>query len=192
MNYNLKFIEIFFLTFFYFFLFYILDFKIDYSKTQEYQTKKNIMTYSRIIYGLTNWKDIKCDDNLICIDSEYFEKDKDKPHYFLKKYSQPYNNPTLKFVIFCDTEETENYILFILSCELEEYLTGPFDWYKNFDIKCIKNILEKEELGNYEILMEGEDMLVKFEEEEYRKHKEYNDILKLNYMLKKKRDCKDS
>ena len=45
------------------------------------------MTYSRIIYGLTNWKDMECDDNLICIDSEYFEKDKDKPHYFLKKYS---------------------------------------------------------------------------------------------------------
>jgi hypothetical protein len=126
---------------------------------------------------------MECDDNLICIDSEYF--DKDKPNYFIKKYSQPYNNPKLKFVIFCDTKETENYILFILKCELEQYLTGPFDWYKNFDIKCIKNILEKEELDNYDILMEGDDMLLKFEENEYRKHKEYNDRLKEDLFWKK-------
>ena len=152
------------------------------------------MSYSRIIYGLTNWKDMECDDNLICIDSEYFEKDKDKPHYFLKKYSQPYNNPTLKFVIFCDTKETEEDILLILSCELEEYLTGSFDWFKNFDIKCIKNILEelKKEIGNYEILLEGEDKLVKFEKNEYRKHRENIDKLRLKNKNKKKDMLSDS
>ena len=146
------------------------------------------MPYSHIIFGLTNWKDLKCDDNLICIDECSF--DKDKPNTFINTYSQPYNNPKLKFVIFCDTDETCEEIELILSCELEKYSTGPFDWYKNFDIKCIKNILEKEELDNYEILMEGDDMLLKFEENEYRKHKEYNDRLKEDLFWKKDNEKK--
>ncbi len=51
----------------------------------------------------------------------------------------PYNKPELKFVIFCDTKETCEEIELILLCELEEYReTDNMNWYKNFDIKCIK------------------------------------------------------
>lgn len=141
------------------------------------------MTYSHIIFGLTNWKDLKCDDNLICIDECSF--DGDKPNDLVKRYSMPYNRPELKFVIFCKSYAMCELINLILNCELEEYKTDKMDWYKNFDIKCIKNILEKEELDNYEILMEGDDMLLKFEENEYRKHKEYNDRLEATLFYKR-------
>jgi len=142
------------------------------------------MTYSHIIFGLTNWKDLKCDDNLICIDECSF--DRDKPNDFIKQYSMPYNRPELKFVIFCKSYHMCELINLILNCELEEYKTDKMDWYKNFDIKCIKNILEKEELDDdMYYIMTDNHALVEFEENEYRKHKEYKDRLEATLFYKR-------
>lgn len=142
------------------------------------------MNNQKIIYGLSNWKDLKCNDNLICIDSDNFYGD--KPNDFIKKYSMPYNKPTLKFVILCDTEEICNDIEIILNCELEKYETDKMNWYNNFDINCIKNILENEVFNNYHASFEGDDMLVDFEEHEYKKYKEERDRFKEKMFWKKK------
>jgi hypothetical protein len=90
-----------------------------------------------IIYGLTNWIDLKCKDNLVCID--YCSIDNNKPAEYIKKYSMPYNRPKLKFVILCDTEEECEYIQRILCCELEEYETDNCNWFNNFDTEYLKN-----------------------------------------------------
>ena len=50
----------------------------------------------------------------------------------------------------------------------------------------------KKEIGNYEILLEGEDKLVKFEKNEYRKHRENIDKLRLKNKNKKKDMLSDS
>ena len=72
-----------------------------------------------IVFGLTNWVDLKCPNDYICIDYCYIGDDMSRS--YLKKYSMPYNNPKLKFAILCDSEKDAEWLNDIICEELEEY-----------------------------------------------------------------------
>jgi len=132
-----------------------------------------------MVYGLTNWVDLVCPDNSICINSCWV--DNYLPSIYLKQYSMPYNNPKLKFVILLNcTEETVEWLVATICAELEEYDLHDIDselydtnwnWKKNFDTEILKKItiIEEEDIK----ILVGKELEI-FEENEKKKFIEYN------------------
>ena len=96
-----------------------------------------------IVYGLT-CSDLENSDNLIKIGM--CENYKNRKSTYITSY--PYNSPTLKFVILCETQDEANDIEDLLHCELyddsttqeEIYNDGGTEWFntKNFNIDSLK------------------------------------------------------
>lgn len=134
-----------------------------------------------MVYGLTNWVDLECPDNSICINSCWV--DNYLPSIYLKQYSMPYNNPKLKFVILMEEEDTEDtceWLVETICEELEEYDLYDIDnelcdtnwnWKKNFDTKILEKItvIEEEDIK----ILVGKELEI-FEENEKKKLIEYN------------------
>jgi hypothetical protein len=137
-----------------------------------------------MVYGLTNWVDLECPDNSICINSCWV--DNYLPSIYLKQYSMPYNNPKLKFVILLEEEDTEDtceWLVETICEELQEYDLYDIDnqlydtnwnWKKNFDTKILEKIrvIEEEDIK----ILVGEELEL-FEENEKKKLIEHNKSL---------------
>lgn len=133
----------------------------------------NILNY--IVYGVISI-DLINGENLIKIGM--CENYKNRKSTYITGY--PYNSPTLKFVILCETQDEANNIEFLLHCELyddsttqeEIYNYGGTEWFniKDFNIDIIRNILQNEGYTN-KILIDNE--LIEFEENEKRKDRKY-------------------
>jgi len=139
------------------------------------------------VYGLT-CIDLINYENLIKIGM--CENYKNRVSTYITGY--PYNIPTLKFVILCQTQDEANDIEDLLKYELYEYSTiqkeihnnGGTEWFniENFNIN-IKKILQTEGYTN-KILIDDE--LIEFETNEKRKFREYNQKEKNKKELYKK------
>ena len=139
------------------------------------------------VYGLT-CIDLINYENLIKIGM--CENYKNRVSTYITGY--PYNIPTLKFVILCQTQDEANDIEDLLKYELYEYSTiqkeihnnGGTEWFniENFN-KNIKKILQTEGYTN-KILIDDE--LIEFETNEKRKFREYNQKEKNKKELYKK------
>ena len=140
------------------------------------------------VYGLT-CIDLINYENLIKIGM--CENYKNRVSTYITGY--PYNIPTLKFVILCESQDEANDIEDLLKYELYEYSTiqkeihnnGGTEWFniENFNINIIKNILQTEGYTN-KILIDDE--LIEFETNEKRKFREYNQKEKNKKELYKK------
>ena len=127
------------------------------------------------VYGLISI-DLINGENLIKIGM--CENYKNRKSTYITGY--PYNSPTLKFVILCETKDVANDIEFLLHCELyddsttqeEIYNDGGTEWFniEDFNIDIIRNILQNEGYTN-KILIDNE--LIEFEENEKRKDRKY-------------------
>ena len=140
-------------------------------------------TTNYIVYGITNWIDLKCDNNQVCID--YCCISKNEPAEYIKKYSMPYNSPKLKFIILCDREEDCEEIQENLCLEiLENYQTDNYNWFNNFDIEIINKYLSN---TNYKILI-NEDLDI-FHSEQIKKRDE--EIKKKRERIQRKKNKKN-
>tara|TARA_R100000951_G_C2574670_1_gene159945 strand:+ start:252 stop:743 length:492 start_codon:yes stop_codon:yes gene_type:complete len=146
-----------------------------------------------IVFGLTNWVDLKCPNDYICIDYCYIGDDMSGS--YLKKYSMPYNNPKLKFAILCDSEKDAEWLNDIICEELEEYdledeLYGD-NWKKPFDNKCLENIyvIEEEEI---KILVDNEleifekNIKKRFKDYQIKKNKDLDNELRIRKLKNNK------
>ena len=130
-----------------------------------------------IVYGLS-CSDLNNNENKNLIKIGMCENYKNRSSTYITSY--PYNSPTLKFVILCETQDEANDIEFLLHCELyddsttqeEIYNDGGTEWFniEDFNIDIIRNILQNEGYTN-KILIDDE--LLEFEENEKRKYRKY-------------------
>ena len=128
-----------------------------------------------IVYGLS-CSDLNNNENKNLIKIGMCENYKNRRSTYITSY--PYNSPTLKFVILCETQDEANDIEFLLHCELyddsttqeEIYNDGGTEWFniEDFNIDIIRNILQNEGYTN-KILIDDE--LLEFEENEKRKER---------------------
>ena len=146
----------------------------EFNKSVSIYDKKTIEKSKYIVYGL-NSIDLINSKNLIKIGM--CENYKNRKSTYITSY--PYNSPTLKFVILCETKDEAKDIEFLLHCELyddsttqeEIYNYGGTEWFnKDFNIDIIRNILQNEGYTN-KILIDNE--LIEFEENEKRKDRKY-------------------